>query len=160
MHRPATFAVLLLLLLSPFDSGADGIRQLQIHPSRYADAREALVDAIETEGLVPSPPSRFGEMLARTGPALDQDAPVYDEAEVLHFCSARIAWQVAREAPWKIALCPLSVAIYTLPGEHKTVHLAWREAPATSPGGQAANALMARIAQAVSENAGRAGWNP
>lgn len=136
-------------------AAADEIRQRVLSPSRYADAREALVDAIEAEGLVPAPPSRFGEMLVRTGPALDQSTPVYVEAEVLHFCSARIAWQLARENPLNIAQCPLSMAIYTLPGELTTVHLAWRRAVGTSAGAQAANALLERVAQQAADNAGR-----
>jgi hypothetical protein len=53
---------------------------------------------------------------------------------VLHFCSARIAWQLARENPLNIAQCPLSMAIYTLPGEPATVHLAWRSPVGDSPG--------------------------
>lgn len=136
-------------------SQADGIRHRAITPGRYADAREALVDAIETEGLVPAPPSRFGDMLARTGPALEQTTPVYQDAEVLHFCSARIAWTFARENPLNVAQCPLSMAIYTLPAEADTVHLAWREAHGDSPASRAANALLERIARQTVDNAGR-----
>ena len=150
-------ALVALLLAGPTAAAADGIHQITITPVHYADAREALVDAIESEGLIPSPPSRFGDMLARTGPALDQSAPVYREAEVLHFCSARIAWQLARENPLNIAQCPLAMAIFTLPGEAATVRLAWRQAVGDSPGARAANALLERIARQAADNAGRAG---
>lgn len=153
MLRRAALAALLLSCLAP--ALADEIRQLSIEPGRYADAREALVDAIEGEGLIPSPPSRFGDMLARTGQALDQPAPIYADAEVLHFCSARIAWQLARENPLNIAQCPLAMAIFTLPGEPGRVRLAWRRAVGSSPGATAANALLERIARHTSENAGR-----
>ena len=161
-HRAAALPLLTALLaLSsavPLPARADAdIQQRVLSPSRYADAREALVDAIEAEGLVPSPPSRFGDMLGRTGPSLGQDAPVYADAEVMHFCSARIAWQLARENPLNVAQCPLSMAIYTLPGEPTTVHLAWRGAAGDSPGARAAEALLARIAAQTAENAGRAG---
>ena len=74
-------ALLFALIASPGPACADEIRQLTLQPSRYADAREALVDAIETEGLVPSPPSQFGDMLRRTGPALEQSSPAYADAE-------------------------------------------------------------------------------
>ena len=153
MLRRAALAVLLLTCLAP--ALADEIRQLRIEPGRYADAREALVDAIEGEGLIPSPPSRFGDMLARTGQALDQPDPIYADAEVLHFCSARIAWQLARENPLNIAQCPLAMAIFTLPDEPGRVRLAWRRAAGSSPGATAANALLERIARHTSENAGR-----
>lgn len=148
-------ALLFALIASPGPARADGIHQLTLQPSRYADAREALVDAIEGEGLVPSPPSQFGDMLRRTGPALEQTSPVYTDGEVLHFCSARIAWQLARESPLNIAQCPLSMAIYTLPGDAATVRLAWRTAIGDSPGARAANELLTRIARQVADNAGR-----
>lgn len=143
-----------LLLAGPVCS--DGLRHLRIGPAIYADAREALVDAIEAEGLVPAPPSQFGDMLQRTAPALEETEPVYQQAEVLHFCSARIAWQLARENAINIAQCPLSMAIYTRPGVTNAVHLAWREASGDSPGARAANALLERIARQVADNAGRA----
>lgn len=160
MPRPAlrlaaTLAVLALLPAAD-PARADGIRHLRIGPALYADAREALVDAIEAEGLVPSPPSQFGDMLARTAPALNETTPVYQQAEVMHFCSARIAWQLARENPLNIAQCPLSMAIYTRPGQNAAVHLAWREANGDSQGARAANALLERIARQVADNAGRA----
>lgn len=153
MLRRVVLAVALLANLAP--AQADDIRQIAIAPGRYADAREALVDAIEGEGLIPAPPSRFGDMLARTGPALDQPAPIYAEAEVLHFCSARIAWQLARENPLNIAQCPLAMAIFTLPGEPTTVHLAWRRPVGDSLGSRAADQLLERIARHTADNAGR-----
>ena len=153
MLRRAALAALLLSCLAP--ALADEIRQLSIEPGRYADAREALVDAIEGEGLIPSPPSRFGDMLARTGQALDQIDPIYADAEVLHFCSARIAWQLARENPLNIAQCPLAMAIFTLPGEPSTVHLAWRRPVGDSPGSRAADQLLERIARHTADTAGR-----
>lgn len=151
----ALFITLLMPLLCSPQACAEGFRELEIQPARYADAREALVDAIETEGLVPAPPSQFGDMLARTGAALEHREAVYGQAEVLHFCSARIAWQLALENPANIAQCPLSMAIYTLAGSTGAVHLAWRQAAGDSPGAQAANALLDRIARQTSENAGR-----
>lgn len=152
MLRPLFAALALFTCAAAF---ADGIVEARITPSRYADAREALVDAIEAEGLIPSPPSVFGDMLSRTGPALGEDKPVYAQAEVLHFCSARIAWQMAKENPLNVAQCPLSMAIFTLPGDASTVRLAWRTAVGDSPGARAANALLARIARQTADNAGR-----
>ena len=47
------------------------------------------------------------------------------------------------------------MAIFTLPGEPGRVRLAWRRAAGSSPGADAANALLERIARHTSENAGR-----
>ncbi|MGL4406828.1 MAG: hypothetical protein ACRCTU_00385, partial [Zoogloea sp.] len=52
--------ILPLALLPSLARASNDIDTLSLHPARYADAREALVDAIEGEGLVPAPPSRFG----------------------------------------------------------------------------------------------------
>ena len=157
MRRLTALLLAATAALAPLPAGADGLRHVLIPAARYVDAREALVDAIEAEGLIPSPPSRFGDMLARTGPALGQDAVVYADAEVLHFCSARVAWQLARENPVNIAQCPLSMAIYTRPDETEQVHLAWRQTLGDSAGSRAADALLERIAAQVTANAGRAG---
>jgi hypothetical protein len=157
---PALILHLPLALLPAQTRAASDIASLILHPARYADAREALVDAIETEGLVPAPPSRFGEMLARTGKDLGQPDPVYEEAEVLHFCSAPIAWQLARAHPDNIAGCPLSMAIYTLPGEDRRVHLAWHIPQGDTPAHQAARQLLERIARQTRQNAGRSSLNP
>jgi hypothetical protein len=94
--------------------------------SSYAATREALVDAIEAQGLVAGPISHFGEMLARTGPDLGKPKPIYGDAEVIQFCSAVAAWQMAEEDPHNIVNCPLSIAIYTLAGQPATVYLAYR----------------------------------
>lgn len=155
MKRLSALLATLALFAAAAPAPAEDLRHLRIDPALYADAREALVDAIEGEGLVPAPPSQFGDMLARTGPALDQHEPIYSQAEVLHFCSARIAWQLSREDPVNIAQCPLSMAIYTRPGQNQTVHLAWRQAAGDTDGARAANALLERIARQVAENAGR-----
>jgi hypothetical protein len=145
MLRRVVLAVALLANLAP--AQADDIRQIAIAPGRYADAREALVDAIEGEGLIPAPPSRFGDMLARTGPALDQPAPIYAEAEVLHFCSARIAWQLARETRstspnarwrWPSSHCPASRPPCIWPGAAQ-----WATASAAGPPTNSSNALPA-----------------
>lgn len=152
MVRPAIASLLLAVSFSAF--ALDGIQERLISPARYADAREALQDAIEGEGLVPSPPSRFGDMLTRTGPALGEGEPVYADAEVLHFCSARIAWQLSREHPINAAQCPLSMAIYTLRSAPDVVHLAWRTTLGNTPGSQAADALLARIARVTIDNTG------
>lgn len=152
MIRPLVASLLLAVSCAAF--GLDGIEERVISPARYADAREALQDAIEGEGLVPSPPSRFSDMLSRTGPALGEGAPVYSDAEVLHFCSARVAWQLSHEHPLNAAQCPMSMAIYSLRSEPNVVHLAWRTTLGNTPGSRAADALLARIAKVTIENTG------
>jgi len=151
-----------LLLLPAFaalaEQGLPGEAQIVRHiiaPSDFARAREALQDAIENQGLIVGPGSRFGEMLARTGPALGRSLALYDEAEILSFCSATVSWGLVEESPDNIALCPLTVAVYTLPGEAGTVHLSYRDPGSASPGLLRAASLLREIAAATVRSARR-----
>lgn len=146
------------LLLLSFSALADEtlIVRHAIFPSDFARAREALQDAIENQGLIVGPSSRFGEMLARTGPTLGRPVPLYEQAEILSFCSATVSWGLVEESPDNIALCPLTMALYTLPGELRTVHLSYRDSGSASPGRRRAAELMRTIATATVVAAGGA----
>ena len=123
--------------------------------SSYAASREALVDAIEAQGLLAGPISHFGEMLARTGPDLGKAKPIYGDAEVIQFCSAVAAWQMVEEDPRNIVNCPLSIAIYTLAGQPATVYLAYRAPGRSTVAMRRADELLRNIVAATVEQAGR-----
>ncbi len=149
------FWLLLVLSLPALADEAAIVRQ-SISPSDFARAREALQDAIENQGLIAGPSSRFGEMLARTGPTLGHPVAVYEQAEILSFCSATVSWGMVEESPDNIALCPLTIAIYTLPGDAETVHLSYRAPGSATPGLRRATALLREIAAATVTSARRA----
>lgn len=65
-------------------------------------------------------------------------------AEILQFCSARLAWQLLQEAPAQLALCPLSIAISQPEGESRIL-LSWRVPPGHSPGQQGVQALFSHL---------------
>lgn len=121
----------------------------------FADLREALADAITDEGLSPPVLSRFGAMLERTAPDLGHDPALYGDAEILSFCSAGVAARLVAEAREHIALCPLSIAVYSLPHTPRDATLAWRPPTLDSPGGDAVRALMARIVTGAARLVGR-----
>lgn len=128
-------------------AGADpALISLTLPTADYSRVREALQNAVEEQGLVWSPPNAFGDMLARTGPALDQGESPYGRAEVFQFCSALVSWQLVREDPTQIGLCPLSIALYTLRAAPGAVHLVYRSPGEGSPGRQRASALLRSIA--------------
>ena len=128
------------------------MRELQ--PLAYADARAALLDAFVDEGLAPPAVSPFGDMLARTAPDLGHRADFYGEAEIFSFCSAQVSGRMIAEDVRNIALCPMTVALYTLPGRPGTVFLAVRPAALQSPAGEFARALLRRIVERTVDNAG------
>lgn len=127
-------------------SYAAGPVSLEISPSTYPRAREALVEAIEDEGLVISSVSGFGAMLERTEPDLAHGGNVYRDAEVFAFCSVRIAARLVRENPDNIALCPLSIGLYELKTSPGQLRLVYRTPGTETAGDLDARALLARIA--------------
>lgn len=125
------------------DSG--GIRSFMLPVADYALAREALVDAIEAEGLVISHTSNFAAMLNRTAKDLGQETKVYREAESFHFCSSRAAWMLALESLHSAATCPMGVSIYQANGSPGSIYFAYRPWPGHTPAQVFGNDLLARI---------------
>lgn len=124
---------------------AAGIVSRSLADIDYADARDALAEAIAEEGIAAPVVSHFADMLARTADDLGHRPDLYARAEILTFCSVGVAARLAAEAAENIALCPLSIAVYALPGTPRTVTLAYRPPALASAGGDAARMLLARI---------------
>lgn len=137
------------LALSPVGGparAAADIAERVVAVGDFQALREALVDSIEEEGLVVSAIIPFNDMLQRTALAAGPAAvSPFLRAEIVQFCSSRIAWQLLTEDRAQIALCPLSVSLQQrrdAPGE---VRLAWRSVGRSSPGRVAADALVERL---------------
>lgn len=141
-------------MASAMVQAADEVIVRELQPLAYADARAALLDAFVDEGLAPPAVSQFGEMLARTAPDLGHRADFYGEAEIFSFCSAQVSGRMIAEDVRNIALCPMTVALYTLPGRPRTVFLAARPPALKSPAGEFASALLRRIVERMEDNAG------
>ena len=109
----------------------------------YASVRSAVLEAIESEGLVPSPPLDFAEMLARTAPAIGQPPPL-QRGEILQFCSAKLAFALLAEDPAQLALCPLAFNLGQAAGQTQPF-LSWRLPAPTTPGRQQLRALYQRL---------------
>ncbi len=140
---------LCLSLLSAFAD--DEIRSRRLPGSELALVREALIEAIEAEGLVVGQVLPFELMLARTRQARGEGDSPYRSAEIIQFCSSRIAWQLAEEAAENLALCPMSIAIYVPRGQPDSVVLAWRSPGHASAGRAAGEALLQRLVERTSE---------
>ena len=107
----------------------------------FAVARESVVEAIEGAGLVVTAAIPFNQMLARTASDLGKLGSPYANAEIIQFCSARLAWQMVEEDVGQLALCPLSIAVYSLPGE-SGAKLSWRSPGRETPGRAQADDLL------------------
>lgn len=122
--------------LIPGVFAAEDVSATVVVGSDFSSAREALVEAIEAEGLVVSAIIPFNAMLARTARDLAHGASPFANAEIVQFCSSLLAWQLLEEDVTQLALCPLSISIFMTTAEPGKVILAYR-----SPG----QATAARI---------------
>lgn len=153
-RRQAGFARLaalaLALALQPGAGRAgDDLAYREFPQHDYASLRRAVLDAIESEGLVPSPPLDFAAMLARTAPAIGQPPPL-QRGEILQFCSAKLAFILLGEDPAQLALCPLAFNLGQAAGQPHPF-LSWRLPAPTTPGRAQVHALYQRLLARVIE---------
>ncbi len=98
--------------------------------------------ALENRGLVINYTAKVGDMLERTGRDLGRERKIYNNAEVLEFCSAALSRDTMEADTRNIVFCPYSIAVYTLPQTPGTVYLSYR-VPVAQGSGQSIRALRA-----------------
>jgi uncharacterized protein (DUF302 family) len=125
------FVVLAGLLIALSAAAKDGAKVVAVK-GEFADVKEDVVAAIQQRGLVINFVAHVGDMLERTGRDLGKTKRVYDNAEVVEFCSATASRAMMEADPRNLVYCPYTIAVYTLPGKSGTVYLARREYPATA----------------------------
>lgn len=97
----------------------------------YEEVRDAVVMAIEGQGLIVDRVAHVGDMLERTAKDVGAARRIYGKAEVLEFCSARISREMMEADPHQIVVCPYTIAVYTLPTDAGTVYVSYRRPPRT-----------------------------
>ena len=119
-------------LFIALSAAADEGAKVATAKGKFADVKDDLVAAIEQRGLVVNFTAHVGDMLERTGRDLGKTKKIYDQAEVIEFCSATASRAMTEADPRNLAYCPYTIAIYTLPGKPGLVYLAHREYPRTT----------------------------
>lgn len=114
------FLLLAGLMLSVPTVHADAWMEKKKTTASFEDTREAVVTAIESRGLVINYTAHIGSMLERTGVDLGASRRIFDQAQIIEFCSARLSRQIMELDPHHIVLCPFAISVYTLPGEPGT----------------------------------------
>jgi uncharacterized protein (DUF302 family) len=145
------FRLGLLLLWMGNSHAADGVVSRVVEAGDFRSTHEALVEAVEAEGLVVGAVIPFGRMLDQTAGAREAAASPYVEAEIVQFCSAGIAWQMVTEDPAQIAFCPLSVAIYVTAAEPDRVTMVYRATGGATAARAKADALLFRLVERAAE---------
>lgn len=92
----------------------------------FEDILEAVKTAIGGRGLNVAHTLPASDMLGRTGPDFGITEPVFRNAEIIEFCSAKISHNLARVNPENILLCPFTIAVYVLESDPELVHLSYR----------------------------------
>lgn len=136
-----------LFCISPLLQAEEWASRQKVSHS-FEDVRDAVVMAIENRGLVINYTSHIADMLARTGADIGASKKVFEQAEIIEFCSAKLSRQMMEADPHNIVLCPFAISIYRLPGESGT-WMAYRK-----PQGKAA-APVSALLRDITEEAAR-----
>lgn len=91
----------------------------------FEDAKDDLLEAIASNGLVISYTSHAKTMLDNTAEVSSVKGSVYSDAEILLFCKADLSHKLVAGNPHNIVLCPYSIAIYVLTAEPERVYLSF-----------------------------------
>jgi uncharacterized protein (DUF302 family) len=91
----------------------------------------------------------MADMLNRTGADLGATSKIYEQAEIIEFCSAALSRKMMELDPHNIPLCPFAISIYTLPGEKNMTWVSYRQ-----PKGNAAD-LAAALLEEIAAEAGQ-----
>jgi uncharacterized protein (DUF302 family) len=122
----------LMGLMFAFSAVAGDAANVTTAKGKFADVRDDLVAAIEQRGLVVNFTAHVGDMLERTGRDLGKTKRIYEQADVIEFCSATASRAMMEADPVNLVYCPYTVAVYTLPGKPGVVYLAYRKYPRTA----------------------------
>lgn len=142
----ARLLMLFTLILGSTTALAEDWQVRQKFATSFADARDAIVMAIENRGLVINYTSHIADMLQRTGADIGASKQIFQQAEIVEFCSAKLSRQMMEADPHNIVLCPFAISIYTLPGEKNTTWVAYRQ-----PQGSAASIVGPLLAEIAAE---------
>lgn len=143
MNQPMQALILVFAMLMANIAGAAtaGV-QLRSTKGDFTEIRDRVAMALENRGLVINYTAKVGDMLERTGRDLGRERCIYNNAEVLEFCSAALSRDTMEADPRNIVFCPYSIAVYTLPQVPGTVYLSYRS-PVAQGSGQSIRALRA-----------------
>lgn len=111
----------------------------------FAEVIADLEDAVVNRGFVVDYHGHIGDMLARTAGDIAGSKPLYQEAEILQFCSATLSRKVMQADIANIAYCPYVLFAYEPAENPGKVTVGFRRLP-DGGGRDEVNALLEDIA--------------
>ena len=142
-------ALLVIFVLFSRMAPADDWMVRQKTAASFVDTREAIVLAVENRGLVINFTSHIADMLERTGVDIGGAKKIFEQAEIIEFCSAGLSRKMMEADPHNIVLCPFAISIYTLPGDKDGTWVAYRK-----PQGKSA-AMVEGLLKEITAEAGQ-----
>jgi uncharacterized protein (DUF302 family) len=120
--------LLLLATCATFTSAsADDWQYRKQVSGNFSDIRDNITLSIENRGLVVNYVSHIADMLNRTGNDIGASKRIFEQAEIIEFCSASLSRRMMEADPHNIVLCPFAISIYSLPGEPGKVWISYRQ---------------------------------
>ena len=113
----------------------------------YSDVLFYIEEEITNFGLVISSRNHISSMLTRTSEAVGADKKIYENADILSFCSAQLSYDAMAADPMNIQFCPYNIYLFKLVGSDEVV-VGFRQLPNT-PELDAVEELLRSIIQAA-----------
>lgn len=116
----------------------------------FDDVKSDLENAIIAEGLKIDYRGNIGGMLERTGKDIGAGTSIYQHAEFVMFCSARLSRAMMEADPANMANCPFVMFTYQRAGADKEVVVGYRKLEVQGKGAETLtqiNALLDKIAK-------------
>ena len=126
MHR---IAPVVAALFAATSAAADDAAVVHTFDGSFDDATFAVETAIVGRGLVIDHVSHVGDMLNRTGADVGSSVMIFENADVMTFCSAVVSRTVMEADPMNIAHCPYGIFIAERDGAVMVGHRTYPEGP-------------------------------
>ena len=126
MNRMHTAALVVLAALALPAAAAASDERTITKAALFEDVKADVLDAIIARGLSADQVSDTGGMLARTAEAVGVAKPVYLHAQIVSFCSAKLAHAMAQANPANLAGCPSQIFLYETTAAPGTVVIGYR----------------------------------
>jgi len=137
MHKITTLLATLLLVTASatFSSASESpFYKAYSVEGDYEDVLLDVQDAIINRGFVIDYTGHIGDMLKRTGGDVGSTKRLYEHADFMTFCSARLSRATMEADIHNINLCPYIITVYEPFDEKGIVYVSYRKPAATISG--------------------------
>jgi Domain of unknown function DUF302 len=124
--KPAALLLASLLSVAQPAAAAENEVRTITKSAAFEDVKADVLDAIIARGLSADQVSDTGGMLGRTAEAVGATKPVYKHAQIVSFCSAKLAHAMASANPGNLAGCPSQIFLYETIAGPGTVTVGYR----------------------------------